>query len=84
MMSKKGKLAEIVSLPKNEYLRLKQEACAYRFMATKMYELPLKDPVENIMADFKSTDLYTDDFLADMEEGLRKSSYAKKYAHQAS
>lgn len=84
MMNQKGKLAEIVSLPKDEYLRLKQEAGAYRFMATKIHELPLKDPVKDLMADFKSTNLYTDDFLADMEEGLRKSSYAKKYAHQTS
>jgi len=30
--------------------------------------------IESIISDFEATDLYEDDFLKDLEEGLRKSS----------
>lgn len=33
-----------------------------------------KDEIESIMADFKAVDLYEDQFLKDLEEGLKKSS----------
>jgi hypothetical protein len=33
-----------------------------------------RDKIESILADFAATDLYEDDFLRDLEEGLRKSS----------
>lgn len=33
-----------------------------------------KDTVEHILADFRETDLYEEDFLRDLEEGLKKSS----------
>jgi hypothetical protein len=33
-----------------------------------------KDKIESIMADFEATDLYEDQFLKDLEEGLKKSS----------
>jgi len=33
-----------------------------------------KAKVESILADFAATDLYEEDFLKDLEEGLKKSS----------
>jgi hypothetical protein len=33
-----------------------------------------KDKIESIIADFEATNLYEDQFLKDLEEGLRKSS----------
>ena len=84
MIQHTKQLDNAVILPKQEYLRLKQEAEAYRNLAAKVFELPLRDPVSEILADFRSTDLYNEDFLIDLEDGLRKSSYTKKYAHQAS
>jgi len=33
-----------------------------------------KDKIESIMADFEATNLYEDQFLKDLEEGLNKSS----------
>lgn len=33
-----------------------------------------KDKIESIMADFGAIDLYEDQFLKDLEEGLKKSS----------
>lgn len=75
-------MSDAIALPKQEYLHLKQQAQAYRIMAARMFELPLRDPVDEVVADFRATDLYTDEFLLDLEDGLRKSSYAKKYANQ--
>ncbi len=75
---------EAVTLPKQEYLRLKQQAQAYRFLAARLFELPLRNAVGEIVTDFRDANLYTEDFLNDLEQGLRKSSYAKKYAHQTS
>jgi hypothetical protein len=33
-----------------------------------------KDRIEEILKDFETTDLYEDDFLKDLEKGLKKSS----------
>lgn len=33
-----------------------------------------KDRIESILADFEATNLYEDQFLKDLKEGLRKSS----------
>ena len=33
-----------------------------------------KDKLESILADFAATDLYEEDFLKDLEEGLKRSS----------
>lgn len=74
---------DTITLPKHDYLRLKKQAQAYLNMAAKMFELPLRDPVDEVIADFKATDLYTDEFLTDLEDGLRKSTYSKRYANQA-
>ena len=37
-----------------------------------------KDNIESILADFESTDLYEDDFLRDLQDGLEKSSVYNK------
>jgi hypothetical protein len=37
-----------------------------------------KDNIESIVADFEATNLYEDQFLKDLEEGLRKSSVYSK------
>lgn len=75
---------DTVIISRQDYLNLKQEAEAYRSMVAKVFELPLRDPVEEVVADFQATGLYTDEFLADLEDGLHKSSYSKKHAHQTS
>ncbi len=71
-----------ITLSKQEYLRLKKQARAYLAMTARMFELPLRDSVDEVVADFRATNLYTVEFLADLEDGLRKSSYAKRYANQ--
>ena len=80
MANHSTKVGGAVTLPKEEYLRLKQQALAYQNLATEVFELPFKNPIGEVVADFKATNLYTKEFLTDLEDGLRKSSYAKRYA----
>lgn len=72
-----------VTLTKAEYERLKRQAAACRQFAIRFFETAVQDPVEEVVEDFRKTDLYTEEFLSDLEDGLRKSSYAKKHVHQA-
>ena len=71
-----------VAVPKTEYEKLKRQATAYRRFAEKFFESVIKDPIEEVVEDFRKTDLYTEEFLKDLENGLRKSSYAKKYGNK--
>lgn len=73
-----------VTLPKTEYERFKRQAEAYRTFAAKFFELTIGDSIEELVENFRQTNLYSEEFLADLVTGLRKSSYAKKiYDHQA-
>lgn len=67
-----------ITLPKTEYEKLKRQAEAYRRFAARFFELAIQDPIDEVVEDFRKTKLYTEEFLKDLESGLRKSSYAKK------
>ncbi len=71
-----------VTLPKTEYKQLKQQAEAYRKFAARFFEAVLQDPVGEVVEDFRNTNLYSKGFLKNLEKGLRRSSYAKKYGSQ--
>ena len=73
-----------ITLSQEEYMRLKKQAHAYKTLASKIFELRLSDPIDEVVADFRNADLYEEGFLKDLDEGLRKSSYAKKYANKTS
>jgi len=66
-----------VTIPKEEYQKLQQQSRAYQKLAARLFESIIKDPIRDVVQDFKDTGLYSKDFLADLEAGLRKSSYAK-------
>ena len=44
-------------------------------------ESVIADPVDVVVHDFRATRLYTERFLNDLDQGLRASSYDKRYAH---
>lgn len=67
-----------VTISKREYAKLRQREEAYKKLTARFFELALKDPISDIVEDFRKTGLYTKEFLGDLEDGLRKSSYAKK------
>lgn len=72
-----------ITLPKNEYEQLKRQAAAYRRFAAKFFESIIKDPIDQVVEDFRRTNLYAEGFLKDLESGLRKSSYTKTYENKA-
>ncbi len=69
-----------ITIPKNEYVRLQRQASAYRKLTSRLFETVIKDPIKETIEDFGRTNLYTKEFLRDLEKGLRKSSYAKSKA----
>lgn len=68
---------ETITIPKSEYKKLLSRAKAYEKLAGSIFENAIKDPVNETISDFKKTNLYTVDFLKDLEDGLKKSSLAK-------
>lgn len=79
-MLRRTNVKDSVTLSKTEYSRLRDQARAYRSLAAKVFELPLRDPIGEIAEDFKMTGLYSEYFLRDLESGLRKSTYAKRHS----
>lgn len=71
-----------VTISKTEYEHLKKQATAYRKFAAKFFESMIKDPIEEVVNDFSETDLYSKEFLKDLESGLRKSSYIKEHENK--
>lgn len=67
-----------ITIPKTEYQQLKRQALTLRRFYVKIFQSALRDPIDEVMADFEKTDLYTPEFLRDLEQGLRQSSYAKR------
>ena len=68
---------DTIVIPKTEYRRLRRQAGAYRKIAGKFNALVLRDSAGEVAGDFKKTGIYTDQFIRDLETGLRKSSYAR-------
>ena len=72
-----------VAIPKTEYEQLKRQAAAYQRFAARFFESVIHDPIDEIVRDFRKTNLYPEEFLKDLESGLRRSSLAKKYGNKA-
>ncbi len=73
-----------ITLPKNQYDQLLHQAKAYRKITANFFKYLISDSVSQTVEDFRKTDLYTEPFLKDLEDGLKKSSYAKTYGHKSS
>jgi len=78
MANEKTIIKDSITLPKKEYWRLNRKAKAYEVLAASFFELPLKGDIREIADNFRKTGLYTEDFLKDLEEGLKKSSLSIK------
>lgn len=64
-----------ITIPKTEYLKLRKQAKGYQKFASRLFESVIKDPIQEVTEDFRRTDLYTEAFIKDLEDGLQKSSY---------
>ncbi len=63
-----------INISKIEYSKLRRQADAYKKLSSRLFEFAIKDPIEDVVNDFRETNLYAKEFLADMEDGLKKSS----------
>lgn len=66
-----------ITISKKEYTQLKNQSQAYKRKIGNFFGAIVKNPIEDVVADFRKTGLYTNKFLSDLENGLRKSSYCK-------
>lgn len=67
-----------VVISQRELSKLVRQSRAYKKLASRLFEIVVKDPVSEVVEDFAQTGLYSKGFLRDMEAGLRKSSYGRK------
>lgn len=67
-----------ITIPRKEYKKLRRHAAAYHKLAGVLFKTVVKDPVEDVVGDFRKTGLYTEVFLRDLGEGLRRSSYVRR------
>ena len=56
---------------------MRKQAEGYQKLASRLFESVIKDPIQEVVEDFRGTGLYTEAFLKDLEDGLQKSSYNK-------
>jgi len=68
---------ETVTISKEEYTNLLLKAKAYQRLASDFFKGVMDESLTDVVNDFRKTNLYTDDFLLDLEDGLKKSSYNK-------
>ncbi len=71
-----------VTVSKVKYEQLKRQAEAYRRFAAEFFKSAVHDSLHDVVEDFRKTKLYTEDFLQDLEVGLRKSSYMKGHGNK--
>ena len=67
-----------ITISESEYITLKNHFDAYKKLVSNLFSSIIADPINEVVEDFKNTNLYTDNFIKDLESGLRKSSYANK------
>lgn len=73
-----------VTISKIEYDKLERQAKAYREVAAGFFESVLRDEsIDDVVADFRKTGLYEEEFLRDLEQGLRRSSFGMRNDDQA-
>ena len=60
-----------VTIPKSEYLNLVSQAKAYQKIASNFASQVIEKPVSSIIANFRNTGRYNENFLKDLEDGLQ-------------
>lgn len=66
-----------IIISKKEYIQLKSQSKAYQKKAGNFFKSIIISPINDIVEDFKKTNLYSNKFISDLENGLKKSSYGK-------
>jgi len=76
------KIMVTVTIPKKEYQKLIDKSFRYEYLRQIIEEdifasPPLRD-IKKIIREFRKTNLYNENFLRSLEQGLRHSSYFQK------
>lgn len=71
-----------ITLPKIEYLSLKKRAEAFDKMVAEInpsfFFVPVEKSRKKIISEFSKTKLYNKEFLKDLNQGLKRSSFFTK------
>ncbi|OIO44697.1 hypothetical protein COU05_01330 [bacterium (Candidatus Gribaldobacteria) CG10_big_fil_rev_8_21_14_0_10_37_21] len=70
---------DTITVSKIEYKKLKKQADAFKLFAGYFFASLVADSPQDVINDFRKTNLYTESFLKDLKEGLADSSYLKNY-----
>lgn len=74
---KYNSIMNTITISQKEFNKLKRQSQAYKKLAARLFEVVVKDPVMEVVEDFRQTGLYSKGFLKDLQAGLKKSSYGK-------
>jgi predicted transcriptional regulator len=66
------RLMSRITISKTEYSKLRKESKAYQDLMVGLFEQIIKNPIENIVDDFRASNIYSKKFITDLESGLRK------------
>lgn len=69
---------ETIKIDKKEYKRLLKVESAYKKIVGEVYNTKLNDSLNDVVKDFEETKLYSTEFLKDLGDGLKKSTYFNK------
>jgi hypothetical protein len=69
---------DTIKIDKKEYKRLLRVESAYKKIVGEVYNSKLNDSVNDVIKDFDETKLYSAEFLKDLGEGLKQSTYFNK------
>lgn len=68
-----------ITLPKNEYLDLLYQAKAYQKIASNFASQIIEKPISSVVDSFRSTGKYKEEFLFDLEDGLKDLRKSKSW-----
>ena len=65
-------MIEEITIPKQEYLKLRNQSEAFNKLKSAVFESVLSDPIAEVVEDFFNTNLYSEDFINDLENQTMK------------
>ena len=69
----------MVTIPKEEYQSLIRQANAYRKIASGFAAQVIETPVAQVLENFRATKKYSNEFIADLEDGLKDLRKSKSW-----
>jgi len=70
-------MEKTIEISEDQYIKLLNQAKAYQKLREEIFESVLDDNIDQVVSDFRDTEIYSEEFLRDLGDGLKKSSYFK-------